>query len=114
MPKYLWEENIDTYLDGPVKNIPLERQLYLKSLYNKLSEAIKAILAEGLTFSKIEEVIKKEEVLNLILLSFMGDEDIVAASPHGIFYELEDAYISTKTTDEKIYPFDSETLISKI
>lgn len=112
MSQYLWEETVESYFNFPIKKIPVQRQEYLISLYKEVSKEIKMILDTGLTFPKIEEIIKREEVLNLILLSFAVDEDIVAYSPHSIFFELEDAYISGII--EPAFPFDSKTLISQI
>lgn len=112
MAQYLWEEEINFYLSCPTRNVSQQRQEYLKILYHQLSKEILSIIDAGITFSTIGEVIKREEVLNLILLSFSVGEDILVYSPYSIFVELEDAYISGVI--EPTFPFDFKTLISRI
>lgn len=116
MFKYLWEIDIEYFVDAleeKVCEISLARQQELKALFKLTSIDLKTILdGKKLTLSIVIDVIKREEILNLILLSFATNIDLFSIERGGLFFEMEDAYI--KGSESSVFSFDGITLISQI
>lgn len=93
MSEYLWEMTVD----GLTCTLPVERQKQLKIIYQEIANEILTIINEQtFSFAELGEVIQREEVLNLILLSFSLDIDLLGdASLPELEAELKAAYINS-------------------